>query len=120
MSDNLLAIRVDDRRPDSRVIAADGEIDLNTAPELEKAILAAFEGLSGRVLVVDLSGVTFMASAGLSVLMQGYEQAGEQHATVRMVVPHDGAPRRSLEITGLVEILPLHHSLNDAFVGCPT
>lgn len=53
--------------PDRSVITVRGEIDLHTCPQLARA--AAIIPLSGKALHVDLSGVSFMDSSGLNLLV---------------------------------------------------
>ena len=53
------------------LIEVEGRIDHSTAPAFGSALLPQVEGCSGenKKLVLDLSKVTFMSSAGLRVLM---------------------------------------------------
>ncbi|HEX3828715.1 MAG TPA: STAS domain-containing protein [Sporichthyaceae bacterium] len=64
------------RDPDGAVVLH-GEIDLGTAPALWAALDA--RSPAGVVQVVDLRGVTYLDSAGLSVL---YEHAARLHLLV--------------------------------------
>ncbi|MGW3044206.1 STAS domain-containing protein [Kitasatospora sp. NPDC001159] len=80
------------------VVRANGEIDLDTAPSLRRALAAALE--SHREVVLDLSEVTFMDCAGLGALVQARNQADRRGA--RLVLR--GASRcvvRLLKLTGL-------------------
>jgi anti-anti-sigma factor len=49
------------------VVAANGDLDLSTAPELEHALVTA--QAEGRDVVLDLRGVTFMDSSGLRAIL---------------------------------------------------
>jgi anti-anti-sigma factor len=53
---------------DRTVITTAGEIDLTTCPALRRATLVT--PLGGRTLQMDLSGVTFMDSSGLNLMLQ--------------------------------------------------
>lgn len=53
---------------DRTVITVAGEIDLGSCPELVRATLAT--PLGGRMLQVDVTGVPFMDSSGLNLLLQ--------------------------------------------------
>lgn len=89
--------------PGVALLTVAGEIDTLTAPLLAAALdrLLACED---RVLAADLSGVTFLASSGLAVLIQAAHRAG---STLRLIVP-GRAVRRPLEITGTDQLFDLH------------
>ena len=82
------------------LICVVGELDLATAPQLSAAARAALDQDHGRV-VFDLSGLTFMYSSGLRVLL---EIANEATVSVRAASP---AVRRVIESTGVDSILEL-------------
>jgi anti-sigma B factor antagonist len=50
------------------VVEVHGEVDMMTAPRFQRALVDALRGSAGRVVVVDLSRVDLLSSAGLSVL----------------------------------------------------
>ena len=56
------------------VVRVDGEIDLDNASDLSEVALAAMQEI-GPSLVLDLSGVTFMDSTGLKVLLAVHKRA---------------------------------------------
>ena len=83
----------------SEVLVVGGEIDLATASMLEDAIQA----VRGTV-AVDLSGVTFMDSAGIRVLVREHqrrEDSGDQLVLAAVSEPARGV----LEVAGLLEYL---------------
>ncbi|MCM6775385.1 STAS domain-containing protein [Nocardia sp. CDC159] len=92
------------------VVAATGEVDIHTAPRLQKAVDDAVAQRSGR-LIVDLSRVEFFDSSGLNVLLHATRIADE----VRVVAAH--AARRPLEVTGLSEVIPIFDTIEDALGG---
>ena len=97
---------------DVPVLRVSGEVDLGSAG----ALRAAVEDLLARpggLTVLDLSEVTFLDSAGLKVLDDMQQQAGEADGTVALVCPE---PRilRLLEITGLSDRFPIHATPEDA------
>ena len=102
-------------RPDTAVLAVEGELDTLTAPELETALTGLLVGDEAR-LVVDLSGVTFLASSGLAVLIHAAHRAGETGRALHLVVS-GRAVRRPLEVTGSAQLFTLHPDLDTAVLG---
>jgi anti-sigma B factor antagonist len=94
------------------VVAASGDLDMLTAPQLRDAVEAAL-GKSPTALVVDLSHVEFLGSAGMQVLMETHNQT--QGADTKFAVVADGpATSRPLKITGIADLIDLYESLDVA------
>ena len=84
-------------------ITAAGEVDSSSAPMLRAELDSALDG-DVRELVIDLDGVTFLDSAGLSVLAGAHRRS--LAAGVRLRVLASGrAVIRPLQITGLWDLL---------------
>ncbi|TQR82395.1 STAS domain-containing protein [Mycobacterium hodleri] len=93
------------------VITVTGEVDAVTAPHLSAAIDEATAGSSAGV-IVDLSDVHFLASAGLGVLITTHDQMAP---SARFGVVADGpATRRPITVLGLDDIITLYRTLEDA------
>ena len=97
------------------VVAAAGEVDVFTAPGLDAAISAGLAAGHPR-LVVDLTGVTFLDSTGLGVLVKGLKGAREAGGSMHLVVTSDRI-RKIFEITGLDSAMPLFDTVADAVTG---
>ncbi len=95
------------------MVAVTGEIDLLTAPQLRDAVALGCTDDAGSALVIDLSAVTFLGSSGLAELVEVAENAARNDRPLRVVVG-DQRVRRPLEITGLVHVLAVYDSLDDA------
>jgi anti-anti-sigma factor len=94
------------RNASSARIAPAGELDIATAPELERAI-AEVTGDSARLdLVVDLRGLTFMDSTGLRTLVQTNAQAAQDGFTLS-IVRGPSQIDRLFAVSGLDDVLPL-------------
>ena len=93
------------------VVSARGAIDMLTAPRLAESIRAS-QGKAPKAVIVDLSEVDFLASAGMQVLVVAKEELG---ADARLVVVADGpATSRPLKITGITDVIDLYPSLDQA------
>jgi anti-sigma B factor antagonist len=102
------------RRPTDglAVIKLAGEVDMATGPAFEEALLRAIEG-GGRHVIVDLASVTFIDSTALNILTRGRRQL-EQTGGSLAVVWGPGSPRRVMEITGLLTVIPAYSALDEA------
>ncbi len=93
---------------DAVVLRVAGELDLLTTPTLSEACSQELRRRP-RVLVIDLTGVTFLASVGMSAIVAAHEQGGE-HTQVRVV----GGTRdtlRPIRVTGLDSLLSVYSAL---------
>jgi len=93
------------------VISVAGVLDMLTAPQLE-AVVAAALPKSPSAIIIDLSEVDFLASAGMGVLVEARERAG---GTMKFGVVADGpATSRPLKLVGLADMIGLHPTLDEA------
>ena len=105
-------------RPDVVLLAVEGELDTLTAPRLAADLKAAL-GVAldeGSALVVDLSEVTFLASSGLAVLVDGARRAGTA-ATRLSLVTASRAVTRPLEVTGADTLFDTYADLASALAA---
>jgi anti-sigma B factor antagonist len=87
-------------------LAVRGEVDMATAPALEAALEEAIRDSAGAVLV-DLSGVEFLDSSGLQVLMRARARLGTEDRALALVCPF-GPVRRVFELAGLSDVFTLY------------
>ncbi|MCE6999154.1 STAS domain-containing protein [Saccharothrix sp. S26] len=66
------------------VVAVAGELDMATVPAVEEFVRRRLGGVS-RALVLDLSGVTFLGSTGINLLIALRSRCEEQGAALRLV-----------------------------------
>lgn len=96
------------------VLSVAGEIDALTAPMLQAAIRSGLSENGPGQLVLDLTAVTFLGSAGLAVLVGAVREAGRQHASLRIVADNTRPVLRPIEVTGLDSVLPVYNTVRDA------
>lgn len=94
------------------VLEITGEVDLDTAPELARAL--DIRGGDVDRVVVDLTAVTFLDSSGLRALVEAWRRLAVLEIALRVVVPTPSIVRRVFELTDLVETLGIVASLEDA------
>lgn len=94
------------------VVHVSGEIDVYTAPALRERLDEEID--KGRHhLVVDLSGVTFMDSTGLGVLVGRLKLIRVNEGSMRIVCAHDRV-LKVFTITGLDKVFEIFPSVDQA------
>jgi len=93
------------------IVHAEGELDVGNAPQLREAVNAALD--AQPTLVVDLSGVTFMDSVTLGVLIGAYNRAREAGGAFAVVCA-DERVRRIFRLTGLDQVFIIVGSVEAA------
>ena len=84
-------------------IALEGRLDTNTAPQLEAELKTSLSGITE--LELDFSGLEYISSAGLRVLLAAQKAMSRQgKMTIRNV---NETIMEVFEITGFVEILTI-------------
>ena len=106
-STDLLRVDVQDSDPTvsepTVLVTATGEVDSTSSSLLRQRLDDLLDG-DVREFTVDLVGVTFLDSAGLSVLASAHRRAVRQGVRMR-VLASSRAVIRPLEITGLWQLL---------------
>jgi anti-anti-sigma factor len=98
-------------------ITLPAEVDANNAGEVREELLRALNG-GPAVLIVDMTGTSFFASAGIHALMRARARAGVAGIGLRAAV---SAPvvRRVLKITGVDQLIDVYPSLDSALARLP-
>jgi len=93
------------------VLSVRGDFDALTAPSLAEAIFAA-QAEQPSAVIVDLSTVDFLASAGMTVLVDAHQKLTP---AVQFLVVADGpGTSRPMKIMGLDSLLALYPTLDEA------
>ena len=98
-----------ERRAGSSVVSVFGEVDVATATRFREFLEATIEN-DFESVVVDLTGVTFIDSTGLGVLIGARKRCDAKGRPLRIVVSE---PRilKVFEITGLTEVFEIQPTL---------
>jgi anti-sigma B factor antagonist len=85
------------------VLALIGELDMATAPDLAAALDRVLQHGPDDV-IIDLSGLSFLDSSGIAVLVTGQQQLNQRDRSlaVRGARPH---ALKVFEIAGLIDFL---------------
>jgi anti-sigma B factor antagonist len=68
-----------------RTLTVRGDLDMDSSPNLRDAIKKAITG--GTTLRIELSGVGYIDSSGIAVLIQGHKWALKSQVAFRLVTP---------------------------------
>ncbi|CQR59667.1 STAS domain-containing protein [Streptomyces leeuwenhoekii] len=90
-------------RADRSLVSVSGVLDLHTASRLADILQPLLQGSSHSVLV-DLSGVTFLDSTGLTCLIAAYRTGRTTGAGLVLIAPSERV-RRMLALTGADQVL---------------
>jgi len=97
---------------DRTVVSVAGEIDVYTAPKLREQIVALVD--EGQYhLVVDMSGVEFLDSTGLGVLVGGLKRVRAHDGSLSLVCNEERI-LKIFRITGLTKVFPIHSTVDEA------
>jgi stage II sporulation protein AA (anti-sigma F factor antagonist) len=103
-----------------RTIWVRGELDLSTAPDLEKPLQEALDRDDGSVLI-DLSRCDFIDSTGIALIVRAWQRldsGGNGRALV--LCSQNDQVRRVLEITGIELSIPVHQTRDEALAAIAT
>lgn len=88
----------------TQIIAPIGKIDTNTAPDL-KAVIDALPD-SAKELILDFTGVDYISSAGLRVLVQAQNKMEGKDGSIKITNVNQIVDE-IFEITGFGDLLPI-------------
>jgi anti-sigma B factor antagonist len=112
-ADQQLNVAVSRATDEVVVLRVAGEIDLLTANLLGERVREQQLLPTNRVVVLDLSGVSFMGSSGLAEIVA----AAQADSAQLVLVATSRAVLRPLEATGLLPMLTIYESVDEAIAG---
>jgi anti-sigma B factor antagonist len=93
------------------VVALRGELDIADATGVAAALAAAIA--REPQIIVDLAGLEFIDASGVAVLARGQKRARLGGGELRLAAPKPMV-LRMLTITRLIDVLPVHSSVDEA------
>jgi anti-sigma B factor antagonist len=99
------------------VLTVSGEIDIASGPRLRAAldeILDVAGSAAPTGVVLDLTGVSFLGSAGLAVLVDAHEHASQLGIALKIVIAGPGSPvARAFQAAAIHEHLDVQVNPSD-------
>ena len=95
-----------ERHPDGLTVTLTGEVDHHGARAMMDALEDTIATQLPRRLTLDLSGITFMDSSGIALLLRTHRQVSGYGGTLKVTrIPIQ--PRRVLDAAGVGRIISL-------------
>jgi anti-anti-sigma factor len=94
------------------MVALAGEVDATNSDELH-GVLESVVRERPRLLLVDLSGLSFMDSTGLRMLLRANRALDREGGVLGLVAPQ-GSVARVLQLTKADQLIPVYDSVEDA------
>ncbi len=98
---------------DVPVLAPTGDLDLHTSRDLG-AQLAEMAGAPAGDAVLDLTGLSFIDSVGLGVVLKAVNRFSRQGKRLVLVVPDEGNIARLIDFSGARERVTIVSSRDEA------
>jgi len=102
------------RKPTDKgsLIESVGEIDLTTAPLLREPLMEAITASEKRPVIVDLSRVDFIDSAGLALLVEARKKLAPEGRILHVLLTAGKQPERVLKLGRFDTIINLAYDLD--------
>jgi len=98
-----------------QVVGVTGELELATAPRLRQEIVS-LAGSDGARVILDLTGVDFIDSVGLGVVVGALKRTRGRGGDLRVVAPQERV-RSLFVLTRLDEIIVVADTIEDALMA---
>ena len=89
------------------------EIDVSQAPRLRQALVELFENKAVKKLLINMTDVIYIDSAGLSVLIAAHRQANDRNGTFGLSNLQQPV-RQVCHITGIDKVIQIFPTVEEA------
>lgn len=94
------------------VMVLDGDLDATTVDVVTEAVSTALNQPNPQI-VIDLSQVSFMSSAGLRAILASAQEARHKGGDVRLAAAAGGV-KRVLDLSGFTKIMKYYETVAEA------
>lgn len=104
-----------DKKSDKLIVQLMGELDHHSAEEVRNKIDDRIDREKINKLVMDFSGVTFMDSSGIGVVIGRYKKLALRNGSVCVSDVKDSV-KRVFELSGMFKIIKMFDSVDEAVI----
>ncbi|MFD9701048.1 SpoIIE family protein phosphatase [Lentzea sp. NPDC059081] len=101
VSDETAAGLTDSDDSDVQRVLLTGDLDIATVEDLREALLGRIDVADERPVEVDLTGLDYLSSSGVALLLQAWKRAEGRGRALSLVAAEGSAPARILDLSGL-------------------
>ena len=98
---------------DVAVVQCSGDLDIIRAPSVRNELMAAVDNRHAG-LVVDLTGVSYLDSAGVNVLFEVADELRQHQLRMAVVIPPDSLVERVVALVDLNSVAPIQRDVEAA------
>lgn len=109
----LIDIEVRPVRDGAHLVTVTGEVDMLTVRTLRQALAPLAADPAVKLVVCDLSRVTFFGCAGVTALLDARSEMAGRGGRLRLVA-REHAVMRPLTVTGVLGLLPVSEDVRSA------
>lgn len=102
-----------ENKNDTLVVYMAGELDHHSAEEVRNKIDDRLDRNNISKLIMDFSGVSFMDSSGIGVVIGRYKKLTLKKGNICITKVSDSV-KRVFELSGMFKIIKLYNSVEDA------
>lgn len=104
------------RRKKNLIVRLKGELDHHTADIFRHSVEKELKKKSNQNLIINVTGLTFMDSSGIGVILGRYKQVKDKGGQVA-ICGLDKHHQRILQLGGLLNIIPVFGNESQALIN---
>ena len=105
-----------DKKDDKLIVALMGELDHHSAEEVRVKIDDRIDRDNIRKVILNFSGVTFMDSSGIGVVIGRYKKMQNRNGKL-CVIEINRTVNKVFEISGMYKIIDVYRNIDEAVVN---
>jgi anti-sigma B factor antagonist len=93
----------EDHSEEGALVRLKGRLGIDSSPDLRDRLLVMLRGKPSKVVIVDLTEVSYIDTSGIATLLEAFKIARNRHTTLRLN-GLQGRMARLFEVTGLTAL----------------